>query len=144
MKKLAKYINSWDLDRSNPLDESEEAQKLIKVFNAKGIKTKVGYTEISDFAVLKEGNNAWGWKHIIKQNHHNHIKDAFKLQNNNKAVIELIGEALQKGIKGTDSKGATVVFYKPAGARYYLRVVLSKNSPGSIQDAYPQKNFDFK
>jgi hypothetical protein len=66
MKKLSKYINNWDIKRSNPLDDSTGVHKLVVVYNAKGVKTKIGSKEISNFAILKEGNNAWSWKHITR------------------------------------------------------------------------------
>ncbi len=143
MEKLAKYINSWDLDRSNPLDESAGAQRLIKVFNAKGISTKVGYTEISDFAILKEGNNAWGWKHIIKR-HETDFERVFNIKNDAE-ILEKIKETLKNpSIKpkyGFNSKIGKYEYrvYKRFGDNQYL--LISLDNSGSITTVIPTTKY---
>ena len=105
MKKLSKYINNWDIKRSNPLDDSTGVHKLVVVYNAKGVKTKIGSKEISNFAILKEGNNAWGWKHIVSRSHDKQIMEEFGLSDNDEAVKNLIQKALiNYDIKKQDPK----------------------------------------
>lgn len=140
-EKLAKYINAvrkLDSTIGDPMEDIGKHQ-LMKMMKATGVSTKVGSEAIDGVSVLKRGSQAegWGWEHITKQSHHNQIQEAFGLADNDRAVKELIGEAVEKGFKNPSDEFE--IIYNVPGKQKSLRVILSSDaqSIGSITSAYP-------
>ncbi|WP_421078465.1 hypothetical protein Mjas_03955 [Methanothermococcus sp. Ax23] len=120
------------------------AKKLIPVIikfvvkdTGKDVIFKVGNI------VLKEGTESWGWKHITKiraggTSHADDIKNEFNLPDNDNAVKNLIKEALENyQDKKPDPKGGWDYYYKPTGAKKYLKIVVSEDSEKGIITAHP-------
>ncbi|EHP88122.1 hypothetical protein [Methanotorris formicicus] len=142
MKKLAKYINNWDISRSNPLDDSAESQKLVKVFNAKGVKTKVGESEpISNFAVLKEGTtNGFGWKHITRDKRLKEFKNFYSKRGLHFSSDEQLKEQILKDIENALKYGKPKYINEGKGEYQilYNDIFVSINKDDSITTAYPK------
>ncbi|ABR56032.1 hypothetical protein [Methanococcus aeolicus] len=153
MKKLAKYINSWDIKRINPLDVSGGSQKLVKVFNARGIRTIVKDKdtgeirgEVNNFAVLKVGNDKFGLKHIINR-HEADFKKIFNIKEDDE-IIKKIKETLESpsdkpkyGLNPKIGKYGKYEYhiYKKFGDNQYLLIALDDS--GSITTAIPTTKY---
>jgi len=93
----------------DPLEDIGKHQ-LLKMMKSPHVTTKIVDDEgkvvevIDRVAVLKKGehigpNQGWSWEHIVGEGHHNQIKNAFNLLDNDKAVKDFIAEGLEKGYK---------------------------------------------
>ncbi|KAB3547354.1 MAG: hypothetical protein C5617_004150, partial [ANME-2 cluster archaeon] len=133
-EKLAVYVRgTGKIGVADPLDDIGRHQ-LLRMMKSPHVTTKVvddgGKTvEVIDrVAVSKKGehlgpNNGWGWEHMVGEDHHNQIKEAFNLADNDKAVKDFIAEGLEKGYANPDS--SIEIIYEPEGFRKKLQIVLS-------------------
>ena len=137
--KLAEYIKHW---RGDPLDDSAGVHKLIRMFKSVGVRTAIGDTGqwVDDVAVLKLGvKEEWGYKHIFEyvrsggKTRAKEIQEAFGLADDNNAVLEFIQEGLEKGTKQADGN----IIWRLPDAKKDLKIVMSTDSPGSIQTVMP-------
>ncbi len=87
--------------------------------------------------MLKKGSASdnWGWKHIVDRDHHNQIKEAFKLADNDKTVKDCIAEGLEKGHMNPNDP--IEIIWDTANPDYKLLIILSDLLPGSLTTAYP-------
>ena len=106
--------------------------------DARGVRARVGDVEVEDFAVLRRGDRTknYGWDHIVGGNHHNDIKDAFSLADNDEAVKNFIAEGCEKGTYNPNTK---VITYTPPDSKHSLKIVLGDKpwTQGSITTAHP-------
>ena len=134
IEKGTKYIISNVLEYFSKFGDD-----VIRVFKSPATDTvfKDG-TKVAKTAVLREGTDIWGWKHILFENHNNQIKTAFKLADNDAAVKDLIAEGLLNGVKVSDD---TIVYEKLVGGELKkIFIVIGKDLDkfGAIITAYPK------
>ena len=137
-----KYVNAWDGNAFNNVDSS---LNLVRLYDSGNTNVVVGKTlkkTIRNSAVLREGvhygpNNGFGWEHIVAEGHNAQIKKMFGLVDNAEAVKDFIAKGLKNGELQAD--GYTIIwdtiFNHP---RKQLNIVMSTDSPGSIQTVWPE------
>ncbi|MBI2142549.1 hypothetical protein HYU15_03625, partial [Candidatus Woesearchaeota archaeon] len=144
-EKFMQYVKGVrKLGVNDPLANIGEHQ-LLKMYKASSVTTKVGGQTIDGVAVLKKGyhdfakDQGFGWEHIKAGQHDIHIRDAFKLPDTDASVKQLIGEALEKGIKNPSNPFE--IIYNVPGGKKSLRVKLRNavDNLGSITTAYPDE-----
>jgi hypothetical protein len=133
LEKTTKYVISNVL-----VYFSKFGDDVIRVFKSPGTDSvfKDG-TRAAGTAVLREGTESWGWKHILLRGHNNEIKTAFNLIDNDKAVKDFIAESLGNGIK--NSKGEIVYEKLINGHTKKILIIIGKDLDklGAIISAYP-------
>ncbi|MEA2000173.1 MAG: hypothetical protein U9N61_12740, partial [Euryarchaeota archaeon] len=142
-EKLAVYVRgTGKIGVADPLDDIGGHQ-LLRMMKSPHVTTKVvdsggkAVGVIDRVAVLKKGGASenWGWKHIVDRDHHNQIKEAFKLADNDKAVKDFIAEGLEKGYMNPDDP--IELIWDTTNPDHKLSIILSDSSPGSLTTAYP-------
>jgi len=147
-EKLAQYVRGVRM-LTPPIDDPLEdigKHQLLKMMKSPHVTTKIVDDEgkvvevIDRVAVLKKGehigpNQGWGWEHIVGEGHHNQIKNAFNLLDNDKAVKDFIAEGLEKGYKNPENP--LEIIYEPEGFAKKLKIVLSPDYLGSITTSHP-------
>jgi hypothetical protein len=142
-EKLAVYVRGVrKIGIADPLEDIGKHQ-LLKMMKSPHVTTKIVDEEgrvvevIDRVAVLKKGSATenWGWVHIVAEDHHNQIKNAFNLLDNDKAVKDFIAEGLEKGYKNPENP--VEIIWDTTNPEHKLLIVLSDASPGSLTTAYP-------
>ncbi|MDY6864933.1 MAG: hypothetical protein SVY15_03035 [Halobacteriota archaeon] len=135
--KLAKYVEVVKkLGVSDPIMETGE-HGLMNMMKSPHTTTKIIHNDevigtIDKVAVLKKGqhygpNNGWGWEHIVEENHHVDVQNAFGLADDHEAVWDFMAEGLEKGEKVGDD-----VNWAVPDSDYILKIALGPTQPGSI------------
>ncbi len=141
--KYSKAVRKLDPAIANPMGDIGKHQ-LLKVITTTKVSTKVGDTTIDGMAVLKRGDAAegWGWEHIIKGDHHNQIKKALGLADNDGTVKDVIAEVIQSPDTFKYVPGEKFEFVKRVrrgSESFDIKVVVSDRPGqiGSVQTAHP-------
>jgi len=134
MSKYSEYVAAVSKMERKAVDPLllENEFKIVKFIEKEGISIKVGDKTVEGAVVLRRGNEAWGWEHVLQRGHNQEIKTAFKLMDNQKSVLDLIQKGIEKGVKSGDS-----IIWDVPDSSHRLKIVVEGANPGSITTAFP-------
>ncbi|MBI5229269.1 hypothetical protein HY991_04100 [Candidatus Micrarchaeota archaeon] len=151
MRTEFKELTKWFIEHGDStitrLRNAGASNEMLETIAEKGARLDETIFSVRNSKIvawLQDGPAGWGWKHIVEGNHHNQIKDALRLSDNDAAVKDVIKQVLNSYDSVNHIAGESYEFikhYSVAGEIKNIIVVVSDSAgvEGRIITAYPIK-----